>query len=857
MADANSGTPQPSAGGADATITAPVDAPLPEAPTTAAADTGADWRTAAFAAAPVGIVLFDFTGRVLDANPAFAELVERRASQAREMNLLDIVAPNFLQATNERLAAAAAGSCTSLSLEFRVQVSGGPVRHVAGEASVLPGRDGRPVGAMAHVRDVTAERRAADSLRRADEQLDAVSAGTTLVAFSFSPEGAVRTWSPAAARAFGWPVASVLGRAVPLTDYVDPWGGRREGFGGDEVATVDATGHRPDGSLFRCRLSLAPLLDEHGRRVATVAMMNDTGRRLPVEATPAPQDQPYRVLLHKMADTVTVLDAEGNLLYSTSEMKEILGYPAEFWDERSAFDLAHPEDLDQANALLRRVVDTPGLSQTGEFRARRADGRWEAIEFTGMNLLDDEEVGGIIVTTRSISDRRPVGLSSSDHDVLELGARLAHQVMHDPLTGLPNRALLVDRIDQALGRGPSAQQPSAAVLLVDLDRFKVINDGLGHQAGDELLVRVAVRLEQALADVGAVVGRFGGDQFVVVVDHPDGSAGAQAIAARLRAAMREPFTVERGEALLTASIGIALAGPGDDSDALLRNAAAAMYRAKDRGRDRAVVFDDELRVRLLDRLHFENDLRHAIDHGELTLSYQPTVSLESGRVIGVEALLRWTHPERGAVGPAEFVPVAEESGLIVPLGAWVLNEAIGQAADWLREVPGHPHFLLSVNLSPRQLNSPDLVPLLQGLLERHQWPADFLALELTENVLMDDVDTSMEVLHALKGLGVRLAIDDFGTGYSSLSYLERFPFDIVKIDQSFVNGLGSTGGGLAITAAVVLMARSLGLVTVAEGVETKGQSAVLQSLGCDWGQGYHFARPLPAAEAGALLHANV
>ena len=254
------------------------------------------------------------------------------------------------------------------------------------------------------------------------------------------------------------------------------------------------------------------------------------------------------------------------------------------------------------------------------------------------------------------------------------------------------------------------------------------------------------------------------------------------------------------------------------------------------------------------RLHFENDLRHAIDHDELTLSYQPTVSLESGRVIGIEALLRWTHPERGAVGPAEFVPVAEESGLIVPLGSWVLNEAIGQAADWLREVPGHQHFLLSVNISPRQLSSPDLVPLIAGLLERHQWPAHFLALELTENVPMDDVDNSIEVLDALKAIGVRLAIDDFGTGYSSLSYLERFNFDIVKIDQSFVTGLGSTGGGLAITAAVVLMARSLGLVTVAEGIETKGQSAVLQSLGCDWGQGYHFSRPLSAVEAGALLH---
>ncbi len=282
-----------------------------------------------------------------------------------------------------------------------------------------------------------------------------------------------------------------------------------------------------------------------------------------------------------------------------------------------------------------------------------------------------------------------------------------------------------------------------------------------------------------------------------------------------------------------------------------------MYQAKDKGGDGVEVFDDALRVRMLDRLHFENDLRQAFADRDLTLSYQPTVSLESGRVVGVEALLRWTHAERGVVGPGQFVPVAEESGLIVPLGAWVLNEALRQAAAWLRAVPGHPHFLLSVNLSPRQLASPDLVPMLRRLLRRHRWPAEFLALELTENVLMTDLDTSEKVLRSLKDIGVRLAIDDFGTGYSSLSYLERFPFDIVKIDRSFVEGLGSTGGGLAITAAVVLMARSLDLVTVAEGVETKGQTAVLQSLGCDWAQGYHFARPLPPIEAGALLNTTL
>jgi diguanylate cyclase (GGDEF)-like protein len=347
---------------------------------------------------------------------------------------------------------------------------------------------------------------------------------------------------------------------------------------------------------------------------------------------------------------------------------------------------------------------------------------------------------------------------------------------------------------------PGDDAARAAVLLVDLDRFKLVNDGLGYQAGDELLARVAVRLEQAAVSDGVVLGRFGSDQFLVLVDGRTDTETVQALAGSIQSSLREPFMVERGEARLTASIGIAVAGPPDDTEVLLRKAAAAMYQAKDRGRDRAVVFDDSLQLVMPDRLHFENDLRHAIDHDELTLSYQPTVSLESGRVIGIEALLRWSHPERGAVGPAEFVPVAEESGLIVPLGSWVLNEAIGQAADWLREVPGHQHFLLSVNISPRQLSSPDLVPLIAGLLERHQWPAHFLALELTENVPMDDVDNSIEVLDALKAIGVRLAIDDFGTGYSSLSYLERFNFDIVKIDQSFVTGLGSTGGGLAITA---------------------------------------------------------
>ena len=850
MADGPTGIPQPN--------------PAPSADPGAAAPESAtprDWRTTAVATAPTGIVLFDFTGRVLDANPAFAELVERRASQAREMNLLDIVAPNYLQSTTERLSAAAEGRCSTITVELRVPVSGGQNRHVVGEATVLAGRDTVPVAAIAHVRDVTAERRTLDSLRRADEQLDAIASGSALVAFTFGLDGAVRSWSPAAARTFGWPVASVLGRAVPLSGYTDPWGGRREGFVGDELATVEVSGHRPDGTMFRCRLTLAPQLDEHRRRVATVAMMNDTGRRVGVERTTATDDEPFRVLVHKIADTVTVLDGGGNLLYSTSEMKEILGYPPEFWDERSAFDLAHPDDLDQANALLRRVVETPGLSQTGEFRARRADGHWEAIEFTGMNLLDDPDIAGIIVTTRSISDRPPAHrLTNGDREVLELGARLAHQVMHDGLTGLPNRTLLVDRIGQALDRVPQATRPGAAraaVLLIDLDRFKVINDSLGHQAGDQLLVRVAVRLEQAIAAEGAVLGRFGGDEFVVVIDHPTDLHAARRLAGQLQTAMAEPFALEGSEALLTISVGIALGGPSDDSDSLLRNAAAAMYRAKDRGGDGVEAFDDALRVRMLDRLHFENDLRQALDHGELTLSYQPTVSLESGRVIGVEALLRWTHPERGAVGPSQFVPVAEESGLIVPMGAWVLNEAIGQAASWLRAVPGHPHFLLSVNLSPRQLASPELVPLLRRLLDRHGWPPEYLALELTENILLDDVDTTIEVLGSLKSLGVRLAVDDFGTGYSSLAYLERFPFDIVKIDQSFIEALGSTGGGLAITAAVVLMARSLGLVTVAEGVETRGQTAVLQSLGCDWGQGYHFARPLPAHEAAALLNTTL
>jgi diguanylate cyclase (GGDEF)-like protein/PAS domain S-box-containing protein len=420
------------------------------------------------------------------------------------------------------------------------------------------------------------------------------------------------------------------------------------------------------------------------------------------------------------------------------------------------------------------------------------------------------------------------------------------RALHDPLTGLPNRVLFVDRLEHALARLPR-QQSLAAILFLDLDHFKLVNDSLGHQVGDELLAAAAPRLKQALRS-SDTVARFGGDEFGILLEDIASERDAIETAERIAAIFARPFVLRGSEHFVTTSIGIALARGGEQADELIRDADAAMYRAKERGRARYEVFDEGMRGRAIERLRVENDLRRALERGELRLEYQPVVSLGDYSLVGVEALLRWRHPERGEISPAEFIPIAEENGLIEPLGRWVLEQACRQAARWYHGRPDAAPITMSVNLSAVQVTRRSLPDVVAAVLRSTGLDPACLSLEITETVMVRDADGLGEVLKALKALGVRLVLDDFGTGYSSLSYLTRLPLDVLKVDRSFVDGLGSEPRDTAITETIIAMSRALSLEVVAEGVETTDHVRELRRLGCGLAQGFHFSRALPAEE---------
>jgi diguanylate cyclase (GGDEF)-like protein len=419
---------------------------------------------------------------------------------------------------------------------------------------------------------------------------------------------------------------------------------------------------------------------------------------------------------------------------------------------------------------------------------------------------------------------------------------LAHRVLHDPLTDLPNRTLFLDRLELALAR-LHRHRCSIAVLFIDLDNFKVVNDSLGHGAGDRLLIELGGRLRQAIRP-SDTIARFGGDEFVVLCEDIEEARGAVAVGQRIVEAASKPFMLEGREMYVSASVGVALALDGEATpETLLRDADAAMYRAKERGRGRVEVFDEALRTRIMERLDMENGLRRALQRDELRVYYQPEMSFSQDRMVAVEALVRWEHPERGLLEPAEFIPLAEEIGLIVELGAWVLREACHQVAKWRA---AGTDLGVAVNVSARQLTQSDIVETVRSALEASGLPAEALCLEITESAVMSDPEAALATLTLVKELGVKVALDDFGVGFSSLAQLkEMLPLHALKVDRSFISGLADDERNSAIVAAVVMMANTLGLTAIAEGVETEAQVEQARALGCDVSQGFFFSEPQP------------
>ena len=589
---------------------------------------------------------------------------------------------------------------------------------------------------------------------------------------------------------------------------------------------------RADGSVRWLDLSSAPTRDEHGTVTGWVGAANDVTDI--VEST-RHGTRLTRILEHT-TDLVTLTDPNGEVVWANEAarayMRRVGVVP------HGLADLVAPSARPYFEESVLPVLERDGV-WSGELSLVAPEGRELPVsQLIQAHVAEDGGVQYYSFSARDLSERR------------DYQTRLAHEVLHDRLTGLPNRALFVDRLTQGLAR-TARRESLIAVLFIDLDRFKLVNDSLGHEAGDRLLVEVASRLQSVLRS-GDTAARFGGDEFTLVCEEVEDEEQAESIARRVLSVLAVPFLLENGPVHVTGSVGIALSDGNARPEDLLRDADAALHRAKDLGKARFELFDERLRATAVARLQTESALHEALDLGQLRVHYQPEVDLRTGEIVAAEALVRWEHPVNGLVPPDDFIPLAEESGLIDQIGRWVLREACWQAARWRDVRPSGEPFVVWVNLSPRQL-SPDVVTLVASALSESGIDPAQLGLEVTESALVADGAAAVTVLRDLRALGVRLVIDDFGIGYSSLAYLRRLPVEGVKIDRSFVANLATSPEDAAIVAAVVGMASALGLSTVAEGVENAEQLAEVVRLGCDVAQGWHFARSQPRQAIDALL----
>ena len=549
----------------------------------------------------------------------------------------------------------------------------------------------------------------------------------------------------------------------------------------------------------------------------------------------------YEALIATTSDLITIHDADGMTRFESPATAEVLGYPAGYLVGRNPLESIHPRDAREARAAFRSLVAGDPGGFTAQYRVRRANGAWTRLEVTGQNLLEDPRVRGVVLKSRDVSQAR----GAADY--------VRYLATHDALTGLPNRSLMLDRIAQATARA-HRDHLHVAVLAIDIDRFRTVNETLGHAAGDTLLRQVSERLRQATRDIDTVA-RVAGDLFVVLLPAVEAPGLAGKVAERILADLRRPFGASDSELHVSVSIGMSLY-PQDATGAedLLKYADAALHAAKTDGSGDYRYFRPRIDRELRERMALEGGLRRAAERGELVLHYQPKVDLATHRVRGAEALVRWRHPELGLVQPSRFIPLAEETGLIMSLGEWVLRAACTQLRGWR---DAGLELNVSVNVSARQFQQANLVERIVEVLDETGVDPGWLEIELTESSVIEDAERAIASLRKLKEHGVRVAIDDFGTGYSSLSYLKRLPLDVLKIDQSFVQGVTGDHDSAAIVKAIIGLARSLGIEVIAEGVELQGDVDFLSAWGCNQAQGFYFGRPVPSDDFRRLFGASL
>ncbi len=666
-------------------------------------------------------------------------------------------------------------------------------------------------------------------------------------------ENVITYVTPAIERLFGYPPDTLIGTSgfsfVHRDDLAASIESARSLLARPGGATLQTFRLRHVDGTYRWVECTSVNLLEHRNVGGILHTFRDITERKEADDRIRASEERLRALLAHDDGAILVIDHGGVVQWASPNAERLWGLVPGTMARTTMMRLVHAGDRRDVARQFANVLEQGAHSSARvEARMRHTDGTWRWFESTFANCVDTPSIGGIVANVRETTERvmSEQALRDSEH-------RLEHQATHDPLTDLPNRTLLFDRMEVALARS-RRNGTLTAVLFCDLDHFKVVNDSRGHTLGDALLVAVAARLGEALRP-GDTIARFGGDEFVILAEDLHDEHEAMAIAHLVAEALRAPFALAGGEVFVTASIGISQAEDGEPgAEALIRNADAAMYQAKARGRSRAEVFDDAMRARAVERHQIETSLRRAVARRQLQVHYQPMIDLATGHIAGSEALVRWKHPTRGMLYPATFMTIAEETGLIVPLGAWIFDQACMQTARWEDQHGGD--VFIAINLSASQLGDPSLTDDIASVLAATRIDPGHVHVEITESVLMHDVDASKEVLDRLKILGVRIAIDDFGTGYSSFSYLRRFPVDILKIDQSFVQGLGTDAEADAIVEAIINLGHTLGLVVVAEGVETERQLGELRSHGCDMAQGYLISRAVPPERLGELLRAD-
>lgn len=791
------------------------------------------------------IYVHDLDGNYLSMNLAAERVFGYTRDEAMQLNMSQVVAPEQLAMVRDKLREKLTGGAVQTAYELDCVKKDGSRLTLEVNSTVIR-KNGEPIAVQGIARDITERKLAEEEVRDSEQRYRDLFENANDLIYTHDLSGNFTSLNRAGERITGYSRDEAL--KMNITQVVAPESlqAARE-MTARKLASEKATTYEIDivaknGRRVLLELSTR-LIFRKGLPVGVQGIGRDITERRRADEALKESERRYRQLGEGIFHQVWTAEPDGTLEYVNSRTMEYFG--------RSSADLVHggwrssihPDDLDECTRRWERAI-AAGENFEMQFRLRRHDGvyRWHIARANPG--LDAE---GKIV--------KWYGTNTDIEDQKQSEAMLNHIARHDPLTDLPNRVEFMTHLRSAVDRANSNSLTRFAVLFLDLDRFKVINDSLGHLVGDKLLTMIAERLN-GLVRPGDVVARLGGDEFTILLNRTGGREDVVHIAERVQRNLTKPFQIDGYEVFTSASIGIIVSDEiMREPEDFLRDADSAMYRAKEAGKARYEIFDREMHVRNMNLLQIETDLRHAVERSEFEVHYQPIVDLNNGRVDEFEALIRWRHPQMGLVSPDDFISVAEETGMIIPIGQWILTEACKQLSTWQKSVSRD--LSVSVNLSAKQLMHPTLISQIQNILRSTGLKSQNLKLEVTESTVMEHSERSLSVLKRLSAMGVSLSTDDFGTGYSSLSYLQEFPFNRIKIDRSFINKMNCDDKSGAIVRTILILASNLGLDAVAEGIETETQLAELRSHGCKLGQGYFFSRPVDAKTARKLLSANL